>query len=221
MSAISLLKKRQIKEFSNEHIPYRIHFVEMGIFACLLILRGEQATPGPLSVAGCTFQHTGKRIFLNMAVESALIYCRVLLNFLGIYKLQKRRMLESRAPQPNFRGSEVWIERFPNGRLLSTTELCRLTSTTMHPRTVRAHIIETLHAASRGVAHLTIPKGGEIKSSKLRVEPLLTTCTVVRHHIREHFYRQTVKAPYPASMDHFDEMYLKYLDIGSGCRQNI
>jgi hypothetical protein len=210
MSAISILKKRNIKEFSEEHIPYRIHFIEMGIFACLLIGSGQQAISGSLSVAGWTFQHTGKRIFLNMAVESALMYCRVLLNFLGIYKLQKRRVLESRAPQPNFRQSEVWIERFPNGRLLSTTELCRLTAAAMHPRTVRAHVIETLHAASRGVAHLTIPKGRDIKSSKLRVQPLLTTCIVVRHQILEHFYRKTLNAPYPATIDHFDEMFSKY-----------
>jgi len=210
MSAVTLLKERQIKEFSDEHIPYRIHFVEMGIFACLLIVRGEAATPGPLSVAGWTFQDNGKTIFLNMAVESALMYCRVLLNFLGIYKLQKHRALESRAPQPNFRESEVWIERFPHGRLLSTTELCRLTGGPMHPRTIRAHIIETLHAASRGVAHLTVPKGRDIKSSKLRVAPLLTTCTVVRHQIREHFYRKTLNAPHPPSMDHFEDMFLKH-----------
>jgi len=211
MSAVTRLTKGQIKEFSDEHIPYRIHFLEMGIFACLLIGRGEATLPGPLSVAGWTFQDNGKTIFLNMAVESALMYCRVLLNFLGIYKLQKRRALESRAPQPNFRESEVWIERFPNGRLLSTAELCGVTGGgAMHPRTIRAHVIETLHAASRGVAHLTVPKGRDIKSSKLRVGPLLTTCTVVRHHIREHFYRKTLNAPHPASMDHFDEMFLKH-----------
>ena len=210
MTTVTPLKKRQINEFSNEHIPYRIHFVEMGIFACLLIERGEAAKLGPLSVAGWTFQDSGKTIFLNMAVESALMYCRVLLNFLGIYKRQKRSALESRAPQPNFRESEVWIERFPNGRLLSTTELCRLPGGAMHPRTIRAHVIETLHAASRGVAHLTLPTGRDIKSSKLRVRPLLTTCTLVRHHVREHFYRQTLNTSHPASMDHFDEMYLKH-----------
>ena len=211
MSAVTRLTKGQIKEFSDEHIPYRIHFLEMGIFACLLIGRGEATLPGPLSVAGWTFQDNGKTIFLNMAVESALMYCRVLLNFLGIYKLQKRRALESRAPQPNFRESEVWIERFPNGRLLSTAELCGVTGGgAMHPRTIRAHVIETLHAASRGVAHLTVPKGRDIRSSKLRVGPLLTTCTVVRHHIREHFYRKTLNAPHPASMDHFDELFLKH-----------
>jgi len=210
MSTVTLLKRRQIKEFSDEHIPYRIHFVEMGIFACLLIGRGEGAIPGPLSVAGWTFRDSGKKIFLNMAVESALMYCRVLLNFLGICKLQKRRALESRAPHPNFRESEVWIERFPNGRLLSTTALCRLTGGAMHPRTIRSHVIETLHAASRGVAHLTIPKGRDIKSSKLRVEPLLTTCTLVRHHVREHFYLQTLNTSYPTSMDRFDEMFQKH-----------
>src|SRR5207237_1719381 len=84
MTTVTALKKRQIQEFSDEHIPYRIHFVEMGIFACLLIGRGEAAKPGPLSVAGWTFQDRGKTIFLNMAVESALMYCRVLLNFLGV-----------------------------------------------------------------------------------------------------------------------------------------
>jgi hypothetical protein len=108
---------------------------------------------------------------------------------------------------------EVWIERFPNGRLLTTTELCRLVGGSMHPRTIRAHVIETLHAASRGVAHLTVPKGRDIKSSKLRVAPLLTTCTVVRHHMREHFYRQTLNAPHPSSMDHFDEMFLKHFKM--------
>jgi len=61
MSAVTLLTKKQIKEFSEEHIPYRIHFIEMGIFACLLIGRGEAATPGSLSVAGWTFQDSGKK----------------------------------------------------------------------------------------------------------------------------------------------------------------
>ena len=111
---------------------------------------------------------------------------------------------------PNFRESEVWIERFPNGRLLSTAELCRLPGRAMHPRTIRTHVIETLHAASRGVAHLTLPKDCDIKSSKLRVAPLLTTCTLVRHHIREHFYRQTLNTSHPTTMDHFDEMFLKH-----------
>ena len=215
MPTATLLNKRRIKEYAKEHIPYRIHFVEMGIFASLLIGRGEAATAGPLSVAGWTFQHTGKAIFLNMAVESAIVYCRVLLNFLGIYKSQKRRALVSRAPQPHFRDSELWIERFPNGKLLTTTELCRLPGSRMHPRTIRAHAVETLHAANRGVAHLTLPTGRDCKVSKLLVGPLLTTCTVTRHHIREHFYHRTLNTSHPAEMDHFDEMYRQHLQTVS------
>jgi hypothetical protein len=181
----------------------------MGIFACLLIGRGAGITPGSLSVAGWTFEETGKSIFLNMAVESAMVYCRVLLNFLGIYKKQKRRALDSRVPQPHFRDTELWIERFPNGRLLSTTELCRPLGKGIHPLTVRANVIETLHAANR-VAHLTVPRGRDIKISQLRVASLLTTCTVTRHHIREHFYHRTLNIPHPAGMDNFDQMIMKY-----------
>jgi len=171
---------------------------------------GAAGTAGPLSVANWTFQDNGKAIFLNMAVESAMVYCRVLLNFLGIYKIQKRRALDSRPPHPNFRDSEVWIERFPNGRLLTTTELCRLPDSGAHPRKLRAQVIETLHAANRGVAHLTLPKGRDIKISKVRVGTLLATCTVTRHHIREHFYHRTLQSPHPAGMDHFDQMYMKH-----------
>ena len=101
-------------------------------------LRGLGRPMTQLELIEAVRKEQGKTIFLNMAVESALMYCRVLLNFLGIYKLQKHRALESRAPQPNFRESEVWIERFPHGRLLSTTELCRLTGGPMHPRTIRS-----------------------------------------------------------------------------------
>ena len=158
MTHVLFLSPRQIKEYADEHIPYRLHFVEMGIFACLLIGRGAAATAGPLSVAGWTFHNNGNAIFLNMAVESAMVYCRVLLNFLGIYKMQKRKALDSRPPQPNFRDSEVWIERFPNGRLLTTTELCRLPDSGVHPLKLRAQVVETLHAANRGVAHLNSPE---------------------------------------------------------------
>jgi hypothetical protein len=192
----------------NEHIPYRLHFVEMGIFSCFLINRGAAKSPGPLSVAGWTFQ-SGSAIFLDMAIESAMIYCRVLLNFLGIYKKHKRRALESRGPHHHFRESEVWIERFPSGRLLSTRELCRPWAKALHPLTVRARLIDTLHAGSRGVAHLTVPSGRELKISKVRVSCLLTTCMATRHHIKEHFYHRTLEMPHPKSMDTFDELILK------------
>ena len=113
----------------------------MGIFACLLIGRGHQSTPGPLSVAGFTFKESGKSIFLNMAVESAIVYCRVLLNFLGIYKRQKSRVLESRGPRQQFHDTEIWIERFPRGQLLSTKELCQPWAERIPPLTVRAMAI--------------------------------------------------------------------------------
>jgi hypothetical protein len=144
-----------------------------------------------------------------MAVESAMMYCRVLLNFLGIYKKQKRRALDSRGPHGHFRESEVWIERFPTGRLLSARELCQPWGESVHPLTVRARIIETLDAGSRRVAHLTVPRGRELKISKVRVGHLLTTCMATRHHIKEHFYHQTLEMPHPKGMDNFDELMLK------------
>lgn len=147
----------------------------------------------------------GKRIFLNMAAESSLMYSRVLLNFLGIYKKQRERKLESRAPHKNFQHSEVWIERFPNGELLDISTLCKIPATGLHPNRLRAYIIETLHAASRGVAHLTVPERGSIAASKLKILPLMWTCYAVRHHIKEHFYKKTLRLPPPAGMEHFDD----------------
>jgi hypothetical protein len=155
-------------------------------------------------VAGYRFELTGKKIFLNMAVESALIYCRVLLNFLGIYKVQRFRRLESRGPISRHRDSEVWIERFPGGRLLTTTELCRFSPMTIPARTLRAHIVGTLDAANRGVAHLTIPKGKSIAASKLKVSPFIMTCMATRHHIRDHFYQNTLSMEPPEGMARFD-----------------
>lgn len=209
ISRPSLLTKRRIKEYATQHIPYRIYFVEMGIFACLLIGRGAADMPGSLSVAGWTHQ-SGKTIFFDMALESAMIYCRVLLNFLGIYKKQARRRLESRPPRLHFQDTEVWIERFPNGQLLSTDELCRPWSEALHPLTARARVIETLHVGSRQVAHLTVPRGRDLKISRVRIDALLTTCMVTRHHIKEHFYHRTLKAPHPSGMDKFDRFILKH-----------
>jgi hypothetical protein len=206
---VPLLSRKRINEYAEEHIPYRITWIEMGIFACLLIGRGHQSTPGPLTVAGWTFKESGKSIFLNMAVESAIVYCRVLLNFLGVYKRQNSRVLESRGPRRQFRDTEIWIERFPNGRLLSTRELCQPWEERIHPLTVRARIIDTLDAASRGVAHLTVPRRRSLVASKLKVQSLLITCMAVRHHLQQHFYRRTLNAPHPPAMDQFDQLVLK------------
>ena len=180
----------------------------MGIFAGLLIGRGENRTPGTLSVAGWDFPGDGKIAFLNMAVQEGLINCRLLLNFLGIYKKQKRPVLEARGPQQNFRDSEVWIERFPNGRLLTTRELCQ--SKGIHPITARSHIIRTLDAASRGVAHLTVPKKGSIEASKLKNPSYLITLRITWEQVRSHFYDRTLATPPPRIMDDFERLIEKH-----------
>jgi hypothetical protein len=63
------------------------------------------------------------RFFWDLAIEGGLIQSRVLLNFLGIYKRQRKPSPHSRAPTQQVQDKEIWIERFPNGCLLSVKSL--------------------------------------------------------------------------------------------------
>ena len=169
------LSKDRIRSFAEEHIPYRIHFLEMGILACLLLGRGAAKTPGSLEVAGLKWEVIGKQIFLNMAVESALIYSRVLLNFLGVYKRQKERKLESRPPLKGFQHSEIWIERFPSGKLLDTYALCRIPSQNQI-EALRRQVASSAQVASRSSSPGFSPS---VNISTVRPMPMVSESTQI------------------------------------------
>jgi hypothetical protein len=204
------LSSRRAVEFADGHIPYRVFFLEAGILACQIINSGSADKPGDLSVGNIfTFRDIGVRTFTNYATESAIMYCRVLLNFLGIYKRQNRPILESRGPLEHFRSSEVWIERFRGGVLLPIRDICQDPLGHNSPKRMYWHIVRTLEAANRGVAHLTVPKMTRKSIGGLRIDSLYYTSISTWTQMALHFYRDTMKSDVPPGMAQFRDSVLK------------
>lgn len=202
---MNLLTRRQIKAYSEQHIPYRVVNLEMGMFAVMLIQRKLADKSGSLTIGDAIeFKKTGPRIFANLAVEAGIVYSRVLLNFLGIYKEHHKPKLVARRPQARFADSEVWIERFPRGRLLTVSELCSSFPESQSPQKMYWHVVRTLDAANRGVAHLTLPRKRANSIDGFRSDSLYFTCMAVRHHILKHFYENTLGREAPAMLKAFD-----------------
>ena len=200
------LTPRQIEAYAEQHIPYRVVNLELGMFAVMLIQRKLADKPGSLIVGDAIeFKGSGPRIFSNLAVESGIVYSRVMLNFLGIYKEHHKPKLVTRRPMARFADSEVWVERFPGGRLLTVSELCAPFPGSQSAQKMYWHIVRTLDAANRGVAHLTLPKARSSGVDGLRSDSLYFTCMAARHHVLKHFYQSILGSDTPAMLKVFDE----------------
>ena len=98
-TSFTLLTKAQAKAYAWQQIPERLFYVEAGILACKLILDNEADDDGDLSIGNkYAFEHNGVRLFVDWALDSSLLYSRLFLNFLGIYKQINKDILVSRPP---------------------------------------------------------------------------------------------------------------------------
>jgi hypothetical protein len=146
----------------------------------------------------------GGKLFCDLAMETGNIYSRVLMNFLGIYRRLKSPSLVSRGPRENFQNTEVWIERFPGGRLLSVHKLLTIRAAGVGQQKMYWHVVRSLQASNTETAHLTHIFSGKLRPNQMRVDSLYYTCWLARKQVLAHFYRKTLKSEVPPVLLEFD-----------------
>jgi hypothetical protein len=164
-------------EFLNRHIPQRLGNLDLFYHSLRIIL--SQPTPKEVRVS---FDHGHELrgpywVFTNLAIETGIIKCRELLQFLE-------------AKKSKYEG-DVLITMFqhPSGKNLDPVPLSEVA--TCHPPTFSdTETLEALKftklAADKAVAHLTLgppqPKGDEIELYQLAY---LAIREAIAHHLYE------------------------------------
>lgn len=188
-----------------EIIPQRAFYLELCMFAARLAEQGKHALNCSLKVGNfAEFKEYGGQIFCNSAIENGLLGARLILNFLGIYIDKTGRKLISRPPAPRFQATEVWVESFKGGRLISVRELISILPVGLNSRDLKSHIIRILNYANSETMHMTKslsknPYGG------IRVDSLYYTCWIAREQLLDHFYRKCICHPVPELLKPFDQ----------------
>jgi hypothetical protein len=130
-------------------------------------------------------------IFTNLAVETGIMTCRVLLEFLE-------------AKQPRYPG-DVLIKMFqrPNGKKLSRVPL-RAVAKFHPPELSESNTIDALEftklAADKAVAHLTL---GPPQQEGEEIQLYQISCLAIRAAIEHHLYEQLGLPAPPKIFEHF------------------
>ena len=145
------MNRRRQEEFLVEHIPYRLRAIDLFRFACGVRL----FTLSPKTVEIC---FDGKPVLIasnaglitNPFLEVGLMFCRGMLEFLGITLDQQRHRL---VPRRRRRKNDVVLEDF-DLRRVPVAAACR--APLGAPRDVRRALVSTIRTSHKGVAHLTL-----------------------------------------------------------------
>jgi hypothetical protein len=203
---IKQFSRKLTRKYAANQIAIRTYYLQACMSAIRLVEVGIMQHDVDLVLANhFTLRKQGGKLFCELAMEAGLIYSRVLLNFLGIYRRQRQACLESRAPQQRFHESEIWIEKFPAGELLSVPKFLSIRPVGQNPQRMYWHVVRSLHASSTETAHLTHAFSGKLRPGQLRLDSLYYTCWLARKQIMAHFYRDTVALPVPEVVRTFDQ----------------
>ena len=169
------------KEMLEEHLPYRLTLLDGLCWACEIILPGEDPRIVQVTLDGKPkLVLRSVRVLTNSLVEAGLLYCRVLLNFLGIrFDGDTNQLAEIKNPGS---GDNFSIRRLG----LPCVRLQDLRSApTGSPQEVEESCRLTLLAMNKGVAHFT-----DSITTSSQVEDALRCARTVMWLTEEYVYRR-------------------------------
>jgi hypothetical protein len=154
---------KEIQRFINEHIPYRMQAIAWGLH----ILKGTRDWHVPksmeISIDGKLCIKGNHHLLTNPSIEMAIIYARVLLEFLGL-KANKERSQLSVMKDRDRKDGDVGIENF---------------------KSQSGEYLEKVTHAHKSVAHLTTGPENEDDTRDL----LELACCGVLTLVHMKFYR--------------------------------
>ncbi|HUS59291.1 MAG TPA: hypothetical protein VM141_11625 [Planctomycetota bacterium] len=193
------MDEEQQREFLDNHIPYRITAVDFMGHACDLVTSGRADRPAVVVIDGQKELEASKCRFLtNPVIETGAIFCRVLLEFLGV-KLGKDMQLVSRCSnkkngEPNKKNDDVFIEDFRlNGCPLTRVSPETILSTRGFgsEEAIKRACITAIHVPNKAVAHLT--SGLEERDT---LEDLRLCSKLIPYLVAKHLY-EALEYPVP------------------------
>jgi hypothetical protein len=149
------------KDWLEVHLPYRLQAVDGLRWVCELLLAGDYPTSVEVFFDGRkVITSSSFRFLTNPMLEVGVVFCRVLLEFLGVSLDRSKKHLKQRgSPQPD----DVKMEDF--GLLPITVEQVRQ-APTGPPDQVEEACAYTIFTAHKAVAHLTpgpVPRSDVVK----------------------------------------------------------
>lgn len=133
--------------YLKTHIPYRMTSVDGMRYVCGHLAAFGEGGPIQLHLPPApTITSPTIRILSNPVIEVGAIYCRVLLEFLGL-GLEDGQLAE----RTNRRGDDVGIEDFD----LPRVTLADLDAVASDHSDIRAYCATTVYVAHKAIAHLT------------------------------------------------------------------
>ena len=169
------------RESVLEHLQYALTHVDGLYWLCDRLLVGIPRGEVTITIGGRSVIVRPSFAFLqNPLAEAGLIYCRKLLDFLGLkVKHSGADLYERKSP---YTDDTIGIEDLK----LQRVGLCVLDSTPFgDAEKIRSACVHTIRAANKGVAHFTEDRG-----ERAEAQQLLLCAEVVRWLIEKHVYEK-------------------------------
>ena len=142
----------KLVDYVNDHIPYRMQAIDGLRWACEIIKNKQRTEFVQLLIDGNVAASSNSyRFVTNPMVEVGSIYCRVLLEFLGIGLNNKRDELKEKTHE-SMKSDDITITSFGLQRLTINQVVDIPISS---PDELRQAYIYTILTADKAVAHLT------------------------------------------------------------------
>lgn len=132
----------------NEHIPYRLMAIDGLCWACDVIMYPDY--PVQIKLRDGVIQSETYRVLTNPFFEIGCIFCRVMLEFLGITLSKDRKKLMEKSRKSNT--TDIWIEDF-RIPAVKVADLCD--SPLGRPQIIEEACVEAILVANKAIAHLT------------------------------------------------------------------
>ena len=150
-------KRAQLKQYLTGHIPYRLQSLRFCYRVCNLHKEPHPDYGDELWIGKMLNLDEDRPLWFNPVIESGLIYCRVLLEFLGVTREQATNTLKTtdcKRTKPKRSADDICITDFFDLQKISVEQAVSGFSYASPDEVANAlcHVIET---ANKTVAHLT------------------------------------------------------------------
>ena len=177
------------EEYLTEHIPYRLHAIDLCGQVVGFLLRYGHAHPTEIRLGSLyRIRFPNVSIFTNPVVEQGLMSCRAMMEFLGVgINKDHTKLKDYRQHFPD----TVTLKHFGKELLIVSDVLSRYPN----DNTVENALVQTISAGHTGVAHLTIGCG--------RPEPkaIVKGCEAIRKFVNDFLYRSINRELPPRMID--------------------
>jgi len=142
----------KLKEYLDIHIPYRLQAIDGLRWACKLIATSPHTESVELCFDGKKVATSSTfRFVTNPMVEVGSIYCRVLLEFLGVGLAAKKDRLKAK-PDEYYKPDDITLQSFGLSRL-GVDQIRKAPTAT--PDEIEKACVSTILTADKAIAHLT------------------------------------------------------------------